>query len=85
MNQLILAIYNYILNNPNLFFAETDILKNERNIMKKRNQKKDLIKTLMSPMVTFSPSNHTRKSKVIFGRNSHTKLLDKKIKMRKFW
>ena len=67
--------HNYILNNPNLFFAETDILKTERNIMKKRNQKKDLIKTLMSPMVTFSPSNHTRKSKVIFGRNSHTKLV----------
>ncbi len=67
--------HNYILNNPNLFFAENDILKTERNIMKKRNQKKDLIKTLMSPMVTFSPSNHTHKSKVIFGRNSHTKLV----------
>ena len=67
--------HNYILNNPNLFFAETEVLKTERNIMKKKNQKKDLIKSIISPMITFSPTNHVRKSKVIFGRNSHTKLV----------
>ncbi len=67
--------HNYILNNPNLFFAETEVLKTERNIMKKKNPKKDLIKSIISPMITFSPTNHVRKSKVIFGRNSHTKLV----------
>lgn len=62
---------NYILNNPNLFFAETEVLKTERNIMKKKNLKKDFVK----PLITFSPANHTRKSKVIFGRNSRPKLV----------
>ena len=43
--------------------------------MKKRNQKKELIKSIISPMITFSPANHFHKSKAIFGRNSHTKLV----------
>ena len=67
--------HNYILNNPNLFFAETEVLKTERNIMKKKNQKKELIKSIISPTITFSPANHFHKSKAIFGRNSHTKLV----------
>ena len=64
--------HNHILNNPNLFFIETEVLKSERNIMKKRTKKKDSIKNHISP-ITFSPSNY--KSKVIFGRNSNTKLI----------
>ena len=65
--------HNHILNNPNLFFLETEVLKSERNIMKKKSKKKDILKTNVSPTITFSPSNF--KSKVIFGRNSNTKLL----------
>ena len=64
--------HNHILNNPNLFFLETEVLKSERNIMKKRTKKKDSIKNHISP-ITFSPSNY--KSKVIFGRNNNTKLI----------
>ena len=63
--------HNHILNNPNLFFLETEVLKSERNILKKRTKKKDSIKTNIGP--TFSPTNY--KSKVIFGRNSNTKLV----------
>ena len=63
---------NYILNNPNLFFAETEILKTERNIMKKRGQKKDIIKNFVNQVITTSPSNS--KSKAIFGRNSNRKI-----------
>ena len=64
--------HNHILNNPNLFFIETEVLKSERNIMKKKTKKKDNIKNHISP-ITFSPSNY--KSKVIFGRNSNAKLI----------
>jgi len=63
---------NYILNNPNLFFAETEILKTERNIMKKRGQKKDIIKNFVNQVITTSPSNS--KSKGVFGRNSNRKI-----------
>ena len=65
--------HNHILNNPNLFFLETEVLKSERNIMKKRTKKKDSIKANIGPIITFSPTNY--KSKVIFGRNSNTKLI----------
>ena len=61
--------HNYILNNPNLFLAETEILKSERNIMKKRSQKKDAIKNFINQIIPRSPSNS--KSKRVFGRNSN--------------
>ena len=63
---------NYILNNPNLFFAETEILKTERNIMKKRTHKKDIIKNFINQAITNSPSNS--KSKGVFGRNNNRKI-----------
>ena len=65
--------HNHILNNPNLFFVETEVLKTERNLMKKRTKKKDILKTTINTGVNFSPSNF--KSKVIFQRNSNNKLL----------
>ena len=61
--------HNHILNNPNLFFVETEVLKSERNMMKKRTKKKDILKAMINPGATFSPSNY--KSKVIFGRNNN--------------
>ena len=67
--------HNYILNNPNLFFAETEILKTERNIMKKRSQKKDIIKNFINQIITTSPSNS--KSKGVFGRNNNRKIFIK--------
>ena len=65
--------HNHILNNPNLFFLETEVLKSDRNIMKRRTKKKDIIKANIGPIITFSPTNY--KSKAIFGRNSNTKLV----------
>ena len=67
--------HNYILNNPNLFFAETEVLKTERNIMKKRSQKKDIIKNFVNQIITTSPSNP--KSKGVFGRNNNRKIFTK--------
>ena len=60
---------NYILNNPNLFFTETDVLKSERNTMKKRNLKKGNIKNKIGPILTFSPLKLS--SKIIVGRNNN--------------
>ena len=60
---------NYILNNPNLFFTETDVLKSERNTMKKRNLKKGNIKNKIGPILTFSPLKLS--SKIILGRNNN--------------
>ena len=65
--------HNYILNNPNLFFTETEVLKTDRNIIKKRNQKKDIIKSMMSQATNSSPSY--TKSKAIFDRNSNRNLI----------
>jgi hypothetical protein len=60
---------NYILNNPNLFFTETDVLKSERNTMKKRNLKKGNLKTKVGPILTFSPLKLS--SKILVGKNSN--------------
>ena len=65
--------HNHILNNPNLFFAETEALKSERIITRKRISNKNVIKNIMNQVISFSPSNY--KSKIIFGRNSNTKLV----------
>ena len=65
--------HNYILNNPNLFFAETEILKTERNIMKKRCQKKDIITNFINQVI-ITNSHSNSKSKGAFGRNSNRKL-----------
>ena len=64
---------NYILNNPNLFFAETEILKSERNLIKKRSTKKEIMKNMMNHFAGFTPSNS--KAKDIFGRDSNRKLI----------
>ena len=63
--------HNYILNNPNLYFTEKEILKTERNIMKKRSQKKDIFKNFTNQIITTSPSNS--KSKEVFWRNNNRK------------
>ena len=60
---------NYILNNPNLFFTETDVLKSERNFTKKKNLKKNNIKTKLGPVVAFSPLKLT--SKILVGKNNN--------------
>ena len=65
--------HNYILNNPNLFFTETEVLKTDRNLIKKRNQKKDIIKSMMNQAISSSPSY--TKSKGIFERNNNRKLV----------
>jgi len=65
--------HNYILNNPNLFFTETEVLKTDRNLIKKRNQKKDIIKSMMNQAINSSPSYS--KSKAIFDRNSNRNLV----------
>ena len=72
-NRSINRNHNHILNNPNLFFAETEVLKSERSINRKRTQNKNMIKNIMNQVIAFSPPNI--KSKVIFGRNSNTKLV----------
>ena len=64
--------HNYILNNPNLYFTEKEILKTERNIMKKRSQKKDIFKNFTNQIITTSPSNS--KSKEVFWRNKNRKI-----------
>ena len=64
--------HNYILNNPNLFFTETEVLKTDRNLIKKRNQKKDIIKSMMNQAINSSPYS---KSKAIFDRNSNRNLV----------
>ena len=60
---------NYILNNPNLFFTETDVLKSDRNTMKKRNLKKGNLKTKVGPILTFSPLKLN--SKILLGKNNN--------------
>ena len=60
---------NYILNNPNLFFTETDVLKSERNFTKKKNLKKNNIKTKLGPVMAFSPLKLT--SKILVGKNNN--------------
>ena len=60
---------NYILNNPNLFFTETDVLKSERNLMRKKNLKKNNIKTKFGPVMAFSPLKLT--SKILVGKNNN--------------
>ena len=65
--------HNYILNNPNLFFTETEVLKTDRNLIKKRNQKKDIIKSMMNQGINSSPTY--TKSKGIFDRNSNRNLV----------
>ena len=65
--------HNYILNNPKLFFTETEVLKTDRNLIKKRNQKKDIIKSMMNQAINSSPSY--TKSKAIFDRNSNRNLV----------
>ena len=63
---------NYILNNPNLFFIETDVLKSERN-NKQKNLKKGNIKTKIVPILTFSPLKLN--SKIIVGKDNKSKFL----------
>ena len=63
---------NYILNNPNLFFIETDVLKSERN-NKQKNLKKGNIKTKIGPILTFSPLKLN--SKIIVGKDNKSKFL----------
>ena len=64
---------NYILNNPNLFFGITEILKSERNIISKRSQKKSMKKKILNnQFISFSP-NH--KGKDFFGRKINKKLI----------
>ena len=65
--------HNYILNNPKLFFTETEVLKTDRNLIKKRSQKKDIIKSMMNQAINSSPS--FTKSKAIFDRNSNRNLV----------
>ena len=81
-NRSINRNHNYILNNPNLFFGNTELLQSERNIMKKRNQKKELIKNAMTPMINFSPSNS--KTKTVFGekKNNRQIILDNKLNLK---
>jgi hypothetical protein len=81
-NRSINRNHNYILNNPNLFFGNTELLQSERNIMKKRNQKKELIKNAMTPMINFSPSNS--KTKTVFGekKNNRQIILAKKLNLK---
>ena len=62
---------NHILNNPNLFFTETDVLKSERNTMRKKNLKKENIKTKFGPILTFSPLKLN--SKILLGKNNNSK------------
>ena len=64
---------NYILNNPNLFFIETDVLKSERNIIKKSDLKKGKNKTKIGPILTFSPLKLS--SKILIGKNNNNKYL----------
>ena len=64
---------NYILNNPNLFFTETEVLKSERNAMKKRNLKKGNVKNKAGPILTFSPLKLS--SKILVGKNNNNKYL----------
>ena len=70
-NRSINRNHNYILNNPNIFFGNTELLQSERIIMKKRNQKKELIKNAITPKINFSPSNS--KSKTIFGEKNNNR------------
>ena len=81
-NRSINRNHNYILNNPNLFFGNTELLQSERNIMKKRNQKKELIKNAMTPMINFSPSNS--KTKTVFGekKNNRQIILANKLNLK---
>ena len=70
-NRSINRNHNYILNNPNIFFGNTELLQSERIIMKKRNQKKELIKNAITAKINFSPSNS--KSKTIFGEKNNNR------------
>ena len=40
-NRSINRNHNYILNNPNIFFGNTELLQSERNILKKEFKKKN--------------------------------------------
>ena len=60
---------NYILNNPNLFFTETDVLKSDRNSIRKKNLKKNNIKTKYGPVIAFSPLKIS--SKIFVGKNNN--------------
>ena len=62
---------NYILNNPNLFFIETDVLKSERNNIKQKNLKKGIVKTKIGPILTFSPLKLN--SKIIVAKDKKSK------------
>ena len=64
---------NYILNNPNLFFAETQALKSERNAIRKKNLKKGNMKEKLGPIIAFSPLKII--SKIIGGKNNNSKLI----------
>ena len=64
---------NYILNNPNLFFTENDVLKSERNFLKKKSFKKNNAKAKYGPILTFSPLKLT--SKIIVGKNNNNNLI----------
>ena len=64
---------NYILNNPNLFFTENDVLKSERNFLKKKSLKKNNAKAKYGPILTFSPLKIT--SKIIVGKNNNNNLI----------
>ena len=64
---------NYILNNPNLFFTENDVLKSERNFLKKKSLKKNNAKAKYGPILTFSPLKLT--SKIIVGKNNNNNLI----------
>ena len=64
---------NYILNNPNLFFTETDVLKSERNFLRKKNLKKNNIKTKFGPIISFTPLKIT--SKILTNKNNNANLI----------
>ena len=70
---------NYILNNPNLFFTETEVLKSERNIINKKNLKKETIKSKFGPILTFSPLKLS--SKILVGKNNISKHFSNKEKI----
>ena len=63
---------NYILNNPNLFFTETDVLKSDRNSRKKNLKKNNNIKSKFGPIIAFSPLKLSSK---IFVEKNNNKLI----------
>ena len=64
---------NYILNNPNLLFTDVEALKSERNQKRKKNAKKENIRTKLGTVITFSPLKLNTKN--IIGRNNNTKIV----------